>query len=83
MLERLDGKLSRAVLRGRGGSNASLLPDLEKDFRLWGVIMVIVSAKIHGHKKRLVENDSSASYRLLRLILIQVFSGNAYTLFGA
>jgi hypothetical protein len=25
--ERLDRKLSRAVLRGRGGSNASLLPD--------------------------------------------------------
>ena len=26
-LERSDGKLSRAVLRGRGGGNAALLPD--------------------------------------------------------
>jgi len=26
-LERSDAKVSRAVLRGRGGSNASLLPD--------------------------------------------------------
>ena len=26
-LERLDGKLSRAVLRGRGASNGPLLPD--------------------------------------------------------
>jgi hypothetical protein len=27
-LERLDAKVSRAVLRGRGGGNAALLPDL-------------------------------------------------------
>jgi hypothetical protein len=26
-LERLDAKVSRAVLRGRGGGNAALLPD--------------------------------------------------------
>jgi hypothetical protein len=32
MFERLDGKLSRAVLRGRGGSNASLLPDSRLKF---------------------------------------------------
>ena len=41
-LERSDAKVSRAVLRGRGGSNASLLPDRRAHIgghtRLWWVL---------------------------------------------
>ena len=50
-LEPYDGKLSRTVLRGGAGSNASLLPDIrsEKDI-LKLVTTIIVNTKGEGEK---------------------------------
>ena len=50
-LEPSDGKLSRTVLRGGAGSNASLLPDIrsEKDI-LKLVTTIIVNTKGEGEK---------------------------------
>ena len=50
-LEPYDGKLSRTVLRGGAGSNASLLPDIrsEKDI-LKLVNTIIVNTKGDGDK---------------------------------
>lgn len=50
-LEPYDGKLSRTVLRGGAGSNASLLPDLrsEKDI-LKLVNTIIVNTKGEGQQ---------------------------------
>ena len=50
-LEPYDGKLSRTVLRGGVGSNASLLPDIrsEKDI-LKLVTTIIVNTKGEGEK---------------------------------
>ncbi len=50
-LEPYDGKLSRTVLRGGAGSNASLLPDIrsEKDI-LKLVTIIIVNTKGEGEK---------------------------------
>jgi hypothetical protein len=39
-LERSDAKVSRAVLRGRGGGNAALLPDQKQSMlNCWSVMM--------------------------------------------
>ena len=50
-LEPYDGKLSRTVLRGGAGSNASLLPDIrsEKDI-LKLVTTIIANTKGEGEK---------------------------------
>ena len=51
MLEPYDGKLSRTVLRGGTGSNASLLPDIrsEKDI-LKLVNTIILNTKGEGQQ---------------------------------
>ena len=78
-LEPYDGKLSRTVLRGGAGSNASLLPDIrsEKDI-LKLVNTIIVNTKGDGDKSGedfWVSATRSLTVRSQR-------TNNGYPLFG-
>ena len=78
-LEPYDGKLSRTVLRGGAGSNASLLPDIrsEKDI-LKLVTTIIVNTKGEGEKASedfWVSATRSQTVKSLR-------TGNGFPLFG-
>lgn len=68
-LEPYDGKLSRTVLRGGAGSNASLLPDIrsEKDI-LKLVNTIMVNTKGEGEKSS--EDFWTKAERLLYCALI-------------
>ena len=78
-LEPYDGKLSRTVLRGGAGSNASLLPDIksEKDI-LKLVTTIIANTKGEGEKSTedfWVSATRSQTVKSLR-------TSNGFPLFG-
>ena len=73
-LEPYDGKLSRTVLRGGAGSNASLLPDIhsEKDI-LKIVTTLIANTKGDGEKSGedfWVSATRSQAIKRLRTVLV-------------
>ena len=70
-LEPYDGKLSRTVLRGGAGSNASLLPDIrsEKDI-LKLVNALIMNTKGEGEKS---SEDFSPSPLVLAMMVLTSF----------
>ena len=68
-LEPYDGKLSRTVLRGGAGSNASLLPDIRSEKDILKLVNVII-ANTKGDGEKSSEDFWVKAERLLYCALI-------------
>ena len=77
-LEPYDGKLSRTVLRGGAGSNASLLPDIHSEKDILKIVTTLI-ANTKGEGKAgddfWVSATRSQAVKSLR-------TGNGFPLFG-
>ena len=77
-LEPYDGKLSRTVLRGGAGSNASLLPDIKTE----SDVLKFVTALIANTKGDGKEGDEFWTSATRSQAVKSLRTGNGFPLFG-